>query len=340
MCDRLKINVIKFLAINIVSLFERIFKPQVEQLPQHLWHDIENFIKNEASNKYCWQDFVELDNLPNSVENFGGYSDLPTEEEWEEIFSWLNELYHSNEDVEANKALLQRTKEIKNWCRKLIKKIRNRKSTNTSEGKQITIKSESKIQQKKSEDDIFISDDDLDNDSDDILSNSSSDEENEEEKLEDKYEYYLKFYDHIQQFISEVIGDDIFQDYITGRKNSSENPFVFEVYQSSNARKILKKKKAKKPSVKETRKVSDATTKVSEKAKEIPIQETTKEQKLEMKAKIKELLPKDPPKPTISLEDPEYIYVEINGEYKYVKQEAEFKSKYKNSKAKDKKKRG
>ena len=81
MCDRLKINVIKFLAINVVSLFERIFKAPVDQLPQYLWHDIENFIKNEASDKYCWQDFVELDNLSSSIENFGGYSDLPTVEE-------------------------------------------------------------------------------------------------------------------------------------------------------------------------------------------------------------------------------------------------------------------
>lgn len=52
MCDRLKINVIKFLAINVVSLFERVFKAQVEQMPQYLWHDIENFIKSDSTNKY------------------------------------------------------------------------------------------------------------------------------------------------------------------------------------------------------------------------------------------------------------------------------------------------
>ena len=339
MCDRLKINVIKFLAINVVSLFERIFKTQIEQLPQHLWHDIENFIKNEASNKYWWQDFVELDNLPSSIENFWGYSDLPTEEEWEEIFSGLNDLYHSNEDVEANKALLQRAKEIKNWCRKLIKKLRNRKSTNKSDGKQVIFNYESKTPAKRSVDDIFISDDDLD-DSDDILSNSSSnEEEKEEEKLEDKYEYYLQFYDHIQQFISEVIGDEVFQDYITGRKNSSENPFVFEVFQSSNTRKNLKKKKVqKKTKQKDSRKISEPSTVEAEKNKiDQPITVITKEQKLEMKEKIKQLLPKEPPKPTVSLEESGYCYVEINGEYKYVKQDIESKSKYKASRMKDKK---
>lgn len=66
--DRLKINVIKFLAINVVSLFERTFKSQIDQMPQHLWHDIENFIKSESVNKYCWQDSSELDSLPASIE--------------------------------------------------------------------------------------------------------------------------------------------------------------------------------------------------------------------------------------------------------------------------------
>mmetsp|Transcript_2194 Transcript_2194/g.2071 ORF Transcript_2194/g.2071 Transcript_2194/m.2071 type:complete len:82 (-) Transcript_2194:1258-1503(-) len=81
MCDRLKINVIKFLALNIVSLFERAVKPQVSQLPQYLWHDLENFIKSESGDKYSWQNFKEIDALPKSIEAFGGYSDLPSKEE-------------------------------------------------------------------------------------------------------------------------------------------------------------------------------------------------------------------------------------------------------------------
>jgi len=47
MCDRLKINVIKFFSINAVSLFERVFKSQVDNMPQYLLHEIENFMKSE-----------------------------------------------------------------------------------------------------------------------------------------------------------------------------------------------------------------------------------------------------------------------------------------------------
>jgi hypothetical protein len=45
----------------------------------------------------------------------------------------------------------------------------------------------------------------------------------------------------------------------------------------------------------------------------------TKEQKKEMKAKIKKLLPKEPPKPTVSLEDLDYQIIEVGGVYKKVR---------------------
>lgn len=60
----------KFLSINITALFERVFKPQVDQLPQYLWHDLENFIKNKSSDKYFWQDCEVLDNLGKKCNKF------------------------------------------------------------------------------------------------------------------------------------------------------------------------------------------------------------------------------------------------------------------------------
>jgi hypothetical protein len=46
---------------------------------------------------------------------------------------------------------------------------------------------------------------------------------------------------------------------------------------------------------------------------------TLKQKKIEMDAIIKELLPKDPQKRTISLDDePEFHIIEVNGEYRKV----------------------
>ena len=81
MCDRLKVNIIKFLSINIVSLFERTYKAQVDQMPQYLLHDLENFIKNKDKNKYFWQDLVGLDYLPSEIDNFGSQTEMPTKDE-------------------------------------------------------------------------------------------------------------------------------------------------------------------------------------------------------------------------------------------------------------------
>ena len=210
MCDRLKINVIKFLAINIVSLFERVFKSQVDQMPQYLWHDLENFIKNRSSNKYFWQDFSNLDALPSNMYNFGSQTELPTKEEWNEIYEDLLRLYQEGETTGANEQLLQRAKDIKHWYRKLIKKIRNRKSTNEDNRKHST-----NSFPEDDDDDIFISDEDID----DIEEWEKEEQEDnlemrrdssEEDDSNDMLTFYNQCFESINKFISEFIGDDVF----------------------------------------------------------------------------------------------------------------------------------
>eukprot|EP00345_Euplotes_harpa_P010209 CAMPEP_0168340214 /NCGR_PEP_ID=MMETSP0213-20121227/13930_1 /TAXON_ID=151035 /ORGANISM="Euplotes harpa, Strain FSP1.4" /LENGTH=494 /DNA_ID=CAMNT_0008346407 /DNA_START=2203 /DNA_END=3688 /DNA_ORIENTATION=- len=314
-------------------------------MPQHLWHDIENFIKSESVNKYCWQDSSELDSLPASIEEssigqigflpafeigsqIAGASTvkLPSQEECEEIYEGLLEIYHSNEDVDQNKALLQRAKEIKNWCRKLLKKLRTKKTSSLSD----VNKNTSKVKEPKirDDDDIFISDEELDGVSDYELDDSSSDEEDREAKFEEKVRFYSEFYDRILNFISDFIGDDIFQDYIRGHKKASKNPFVFEVFQANNAKKITKNKK-------QNQKKKEAT---NEKKSRLRTESTTSsipetpESKLPIDSPaptpVQAPLPKLPkpackaprPAPTVPIEEPEYHYVEIKGEYKYVRQ--------------------
>lgn len=273
----------------------------------------------------------ELDSLPSSVDNFSGYSELPTKDECDEIYASLFELYQSNEDVEANKALLQRVKEVKHWYRKLLKKIRNRKNTSISDSKKsIGLESpDHEPVQDDDDDDIFISDEDLDEPCHNAAV-SSDDEEHEEEKLEDKYEFYLSFYENILKFIAEYIGDETYKDFVTGRKKSSDNPFVFEVFQSNNNRKQTKKKgkkKRKTTEVEAERKRTISNASLGEKPQPVVVvnPKLEMEQKKEMKAKIKELLPLDPPKPTVSLDDPEYHIVEVNGVYKKVRLDKEIK---------------
>ena len=316
MCDRLKINVIKFFSINAVSLFERVFKSQVDNMPQYLLHEIENFMKSEWKDKYSWEDWSQLDNLPAKVDHFGGFSELPSKEEWEEIYSSLIEIYNKNENVEGNPELLQRCKEVKHWWRKLLKKLRNRKTTDDS-GRRESM--EEAKQKDEDSDDIFISDEDFDNLSDEVC---DIEDDNPEETFEEKYEYYSQFYQSILEFINNFIGEDIYKDFINKRKQSSENPFIFEVHQSQKTRKENKKKanknkKKKKQSDAGARKLTDLSTGEN---KPVKIDaKTAKEQKKEMKAKIKELLPKEAPKPTVFLDDePEYHIVEVNGEYKKV----------------------
>lgn len=178
------------------------------------------------------------------------------------------------------------------------------------------------------DDDIFISDEDLDEPSNNVL-HSSDDDEHEEEKLEDKYEFYLSFYDNILKFITDYIGDEIYKDFVAGRKKSSDNPFVFEVFQPNHSRKQTKKKTKKKKTTEmdgeRKRTISNAS--LGEKSQPIVVVDSKleKEQKKEMKEKIKELLPLDPPKPTVSLDDPEYHIVEVNGVYKKVRLDKEIK---------------
>ena len=301
MSDRLKINVIKFISINVVCLFERVFKSQVDQLPQYLWHDIENFIKSENKTKYFWQNFDELNELPSEIENFSGYSALPTKEEWDEIYAGLFELYHSNENVEENNALLQRVKEIKSWWRKLLKKIRHRKNTSTSGRK--PSEEEKQLKEDLKEDDIFISDEDIDGMEENLK--SSSDEETED-SIGYKYEFYWEFYDAILLFITDYIGSDIFKNFVSKRKQSSENPFVFEVFQNQNKRKESKRNKNRQERMKQRKKKnSEAERKLTdtllESERKLPKKKTkmTKEQKKEMKKKILDLMPKAPPKPIV-----------------------------------------
>jgi len=174
-------------------------------------------------------------------------------------------------------------------------------------------------QKDEDSDDIFISDEDFDNLSDEVC---DIEDDNPEETFEEKYEYYSQFYQSILEFINNFIGEDIYKDFINKRKQSSENPFIFEVHQSQKTRKENKKKanknkKKKKQSDAGARKLTDLSTGEN---KPVKIDaKTAKEQKKEMKAKIKELLPKEAPKPTVFLDDePEYHIVEVNGEYKKV----------------------
>jgi DNA repair exonuclease SbcCD nuclease subunit len=130
-------------------------------------------------------------------------------------------------------------------------------------------------------------------------------------------------YQGILLFITEYIGDDVYKDYTTGRKSSSENPFVYEVFQSQTTRKLNKKKCNKKQSKKNRmQKLSDAQADVVTEKSISELKEdakTLKQKKIEMDAIIKELLPKDPQKRTISLDDePEFHIIEVNGEYRKV----------------------
>jgi hypothetical protein len=129
----------------------------------------------------------------------------------------------------------------------------------------------------------------------------------------------------------------VYKEYTTGRKSSSENPFVYEVFQSQATRKLNKKKCNKKQSKKNRmQKLSDAQADAITEKSVSELKEdakTLKQKKMEMNAMIKELLPKDPPKRTISLDDePEYHIIEVNGEYRKVnledvkKQEIKFES--------------
>jgi len=347
MCDRLKINIIKFFAMNVVCLFERVFKSQADQMPQYLWHDIENFIKSEAKDKYTWQNFDELDKLPIKIDCFSGYSELPSKDEWDEIYAGLLELYQSNEDVEENRALLQRAKEVKNWYRRLLKKIRNKKSTSISDNKKSFDLEAPEDSDNDSDDDIFISDEDIDQPSHDLI--TSDDEKDNQDELEYQNKFYQEFYQCILNFISEYIGDDIFKDFVEGRKKSSDSPFVFETFQANNTRKYQKHKANKKN--KKVKKISNADRKrtesnasitewliTSEKVVPEIDEKTAKQLKKEMKAKIKELMPLPAPKPTVSLDDLDYQIVEVNGEYKKVKSELVEKQSFKLQDMLDKKK--
>jgi hypothetical protein len=115
----------------------------------------------------------------------------------------------------------------------------------------------------------------------------------------------------------------VYKEYITGRKSSCENPFVYEVFQNQTTRKLNKKKCNKKQSKKNRiQKLSDAQADVVTEKSISELKEdakTLKQKKMEMTAIIKELLPKDPIKKTISIDDePEYHIIEVNGEYRKV----------------------
>jgi hypothetical protein len=62
MSDKLKINILKYLALNITSLLEPQFA--LRKIPQYLIHDLEKFLKIRSVDKYSWQDMEELDSLP------------------------------------------------------------------------------------------------------------------------------------------------------------------------------------------------------------------------------------------------------------------------------------
>ena len=332
MCDRLKINVIKFLAINIVSLFERVFKSQVDQMPQYLWHDLENFIKNRSSNKYFWQDFSNLDILPCNICNFGFQTELPTKDECNEIYEDLLRLYQEGDSNEPSGQLMQRAKDIKHWYRKLLKKIRNRKSTNEDNRKYST-----NSFPENDDDDIFISDEDIDG----IEESSKEDvqehlkirrDSSEEDESSDMFAFYNQCFESINKFISEFIGDEVFKDFQDNRKKSFNAPFIYEATKNFSKFENNKIKKNKNKSKKQNkhkidvrdRTISNASDKNEKSFKNIDKTDGIKkaEKKLtkkEMKKKIKALLPPAPPKPTVSLDDPEYHIVEVNGEFKYMK---------------------
>lgn len=113
---------------------------------------------------------------------------------------------------------------------------------------------------------------------------------------------------------------------------------MFEVFQNQTTMKLNKKKcskKQNKKNKKQKQKLSDAQEAVVSKEKTIlEIQEDDKAlmlKKKEMKAKIKELLPKDPPKPLFLIDDePEYHIIEVNGEYRKVSLEMEKKREARN----------
>ena len=52
--ERLKINTLKFISLNLLSLLENI--DEFFELPQYLMQDVENFIKSGEVNKYALQD--------------------------------------------------------------------------------------------------------------------------------------------------------------------------------------------------------------------------------------------------------------------------------------------
>ena len=199
--------------------------------------------------------------------------------------------------------------------------------------------------------DIFISDEDIDDyDSQDEeaqpsyttnetvdrrMSVADSDDTEIVDEQADMLAFYTECFENINKFISEFIGDENFKTYTSIRKKSSNTPFIYESQEADScktaalvgktqSKKGKRKNKNKNGRDRVTSGAMATTEKLGDPPEEKPknkaamiMQEKLK--KKEMKDQIKALLPLEPPKPTVSLDDPEFHIVEVNGEFKYMK---------------------
>lgn len=259
-------------------------------------------------------------------------------EECLEIYEDLLKFYQSEESAEPTEELMLRTREIKSWYRKLIKKLRNRKNT---QGEEMDILHSDDDDVKSLDLDDSDADDNSDSSPVNKVHRRSSEHEDRENHFDQMIEFYNECLQNINKFIHDFIGIDKFKSYSENRKKSFSAPFIYETTnepssteKSDSSKQIVKKQnkksKKKKSNANKDRTESNASVgnqashKLSDadmaKNKELE-QKDKKLTKKEMKEKIKALLPLEPPKPTVSLDDPDYHIVEVNGEFRKIKNE-------------------